>query len=515
MSDPRRCDLCGNNAPIHSRRSGQNVCRRCYRLPERACGCCGRVGPIKKRATETTPDLCPSCYTAPIATCVVCGQSAPCRLVSSRTPICERCVLARKIRDLLTAPDGRVPAWAEPIELSLLSTKNPQGMFVWLRRSQGAAVLRDLVSEARPLTHEALDALGPNKAIAHLRELLVASGALPWRDPHVARLEARLDPILNALHDDDRRLLQAFVRWRVLPRFRARGRDETLTSSSVENTLRMLNETTRFMKWLRALDVPISDCSQAEIDHWLSDGKLTRRLIREFSRWAAKRDYMAELSVPALSRSSSATSVIDERSRWLTARRLLRDEQLDVADRVAGIFVLVYAQPVSRVARLTPKDVIHSEESLSITFGHDPVEIPEPLAELVRQLPQRRRRGSSAYLSDPHQWLFPGGRAAYPISRGQLSRRLASIGVDARGARNGALLQLAGEVPPIVLSDLLGISINAAIRWVGVASGDWSNYAADRSHAVPDTSPTLASIPSGKPPTKVRPPRNGQRDGET
>lgn len=108
------------------------------------------------------------------------------------------------------------------------------------------------------------------------------------------------------------------------------------------------------------------------------------------------------------------------------------------------------------------------------------MEIPEPLAELVRQLPQHRRRGSSAYLSDPQQWLFPGGRAGYPISRGQLSRRLASIGVDARGARNGALLQLAGEVPPIVLADLLGISINGAVRWVRVASGNWSNYVADR-----------------------------------
>lgn len=476
MSAPRRCNLCGNNAPIHSRRSGQDVCRRCYRLPGRACGRCGRVGAIKKRTTETTLDLCPSCYTAPIATCVVCGQSAPCRLVSSGTPICERCVLARKIRELLTAPDGRVPAWTEPIELSLLSTKNPQSIFVWLRRSQGAAVLRDLVSEVRPLTHEALDAFGSNKAIAHLRELLVASGALPWRDPYVARLELRLAQILASLHHDDRRLLQAFVRWRVLPRFRARGRDGSLTSSSVENALRLLNETTRFLKWLRDLDVAVSDCSQAEIDRWLSDGKLTRRLIREFTRWAAKRDYMTELSVPALSRSSSATSAIDERTRWLTARRLLSDQQLDVADRVAGILVLVYAQPVSRVARLTPKDVIHSEESLSIMFGDDPVEIPEPLAGLVRQLPQRRRRGPSAYLSDPHQWLFPGARAGQPISRSQLSARLASIGIHPRAARNGALLQLAGEVPPIVLADLLGISVNAAVRWVQAASGDWSSY---------------------------------------
>lgn len=436
---------------------------------------------ISKRATETTPDLCPSCYRAPDNTCMVCGQERLCHSVAKGTPTCERCILARRMRSLLTSPDGEIPGWAKPVEQALLSTKNPQSMFGWLRRSEGARVLEGLVSGTLPLTHEALDGLGPNKAVAHLRELLVASGALPWRDPYVASLEARVHVILVSLHDDDRRFVAAMVRWHLLPRFRARGGEGSLTSSSVDNAIRMLNETARFLKWLRVGGLRVQECSQADIDLWLSDGKLTRRLIRDFTRWMAKRGYMTELSVPALSGTGYPTVAIDEGSRWQSAQRLLHDEQLDVSDRVAGILVLLYAQPVSRITRLTPKNVIQTEGSLSITFGDDPVEIPEPLAELVRQLPQRRRRGASAYLSDPDQWLFPGGRAGYPISRGQLSRRLASIGVDARGARNGALLQLAGEVPPIVLADLLGISINAAVRWVRIASGDWTNYAADRS----------------------------------
>lgn len=414
-----------------------------------------------------------------------------CHFVAKGAPTCERCILARRMRALLTPLNGEVPGWAAPVEQALLSTKNPQTMFVWLRRSEGARVLRDLVSESLPLTHEALDGLGPNKAVAHLRELLVASGALPWRDPYVARLEARVRQILGSLHDDDRRFVEAFVRWRLLPRFRARGDEGSLTSSSVDNAVRMLNETARFLKWLRLLDLPVQECAQADIDLWLSDGKLTRRLIRDFTRWMARRGYMTELAVPAMSGSGYATIAIDERVRWQTAKRLLHDEQLDVSDRVAGIFVLLYAQPVSRITRLTPKNVVQTEESLSITFGGDPVVIPEPLARLVGQLPQRRWQGASAYLSDPHQWLFPGGRAGYPISRAQLTRRLAAAGVDVRAARNGALLQLAGEVPPIVLADLLGISINSAVKWVSVASGDWSNYATDRSRLDTPTSTTI------------------------
>lgn len=435
---------------------------------------------IKKRAKGTTPDLCAACYRPPTAICQGCLQEQPCHFIAKGTPTCERCILARRMRALLTPPNGEIPGWAKPVEQALLSTKNPQTMFVWLRRSEAARVLRSLVSGALPLTHEALDGLGPNKAVAHLRELLVASGALPWRDPYVARLEARVDIILGSLHDDDRRFVEAFVRWRLLPRFRARGREGSLTSSSVDNAVRMLNETARFLKWLRGLGLNVQECAQAGIDLWLSDGKLTRRLIRDFTGWMAKRGYMAELSVPALSGSGYSPVATDERARWQSATRLLHDEQLDVSDRVAGIFVLLYAQPVSRIARLTPKNVIQTGESLSITFGGDPVVIPEPLARLVGQLPQRRWRGSSAYLSDPHQWLFPGGRAGFPISSAQLSRRLARVGVEVRAARNAALLQLAGEVPPIVLADLLGISINAAVKWVRVASGDWSNYAAGR-----------------------------------
>jgi hypothetical protein len=157
-------------------------------------------------------------------------------------------------------------------------------------------VLADLASGALSLTHEALDALGPNKAVAHVRGLLVASGAPPWRDPYVARLEAGVGGILSSLYDADRRFVEAFARWRLLPRFRARGSEGRLTSSSVENALRMLNEIARFLGSLRVLGIAVQDCSQADIDRWLSDGKLTCRLIRDFVLWMARRCYMAALS---------------------------------------------------------------------------------------------------------------------------------------------------------------------------------------------------------------------------
>lgn len=476
MSRDRACDRCGTIGPIHSRRTGADLCQRCYRHPERTCGRCGRVGPIRKRATASTPDLCPACYLPPIAVCQRCSQEQPCRYVSTGTPTCERCILAEKMRALVTGPDGSIPIWAEPIERSLLSTKNPQTMRVWLQRSRGARVLKELVSGSLPLTHEALDSLEPNKAVEHLRGLLVASGALPWRDPLLARFELRTELRLRALHPDDRRLVVAFLRWRVMPRLRRSSAASVLRGTSIENAARLLNQTTRFLIWLRELDVSLEESNQIDIDRWLSEGKLTRFLIRDFVVWAARNGHMRLVTVPALAGSRRPATSSDDFARWSTARRLLTDDAIDAADRVAGILVVLYAQPVSRITRLTPKHVIVTESSVSLMLGPEPVEIPEPLAGLLRQLPERRRGGSSAYLSDPEQWLFPGGRAGHPISRSHLSKRLRDIGVGVRQARNGALLQLAGEVPPIVLADLLGISVNNAVKWVRLAAGDWSGY---------------------------------------
>ena len=39
--------------------------------------------------------------------------------------------------------------------------------------------------------------------------------------------------------------------------------------------------------------------------------------------------------------------------RWATARSLLHDEDIDLADRVAGLLVLLYGQQLSRITALT------------------------------------------------------------------------------------------------------------------------------------------------------------------
>ena len=80
--------------------------------------------------------------------------------------------------------------------------------------------------------------------------------------------------------------------------------------------------------------------------------------------------------------------------------------------------------------------------------------------------------------STPTRWVFPGHLPRRPITAAQLGNRLATFGIDARSARRAAQLQLAAEVPAVVLAEMLGVAITTAVDWVHAAGGDWANYAA-------------------------------------
>ena len=70
---------------------------------------------------------------------------------------------------------------------------------------------------------------------------------------------------------------------------------------------------------------------------------------------------------------------------------------------------MLYAQPVGRIVCLRLADVRYDcDEAIVTLAGHD-LELPEPFATLVGQLPVLRRGGVADKVDNP--WLFPGGRA--------------------------------------------------------------------------------------------------------
>lgn len=98
-------------------------------------------------------------------------------------------------------------------------------------------------------------------------------------------------------------------------------------------------------------------------------------------------------------------------------------------------------------------------------LGAKPIELHDPLSDLVLQLANNRRNRAAFGHTDDHPWLFPGGAPGRPINPRTLMIRLQPFGVRARAGRNTTLMDLAAQVPAVVLSELLGIHINTATSW--------------------------------------------------
>ncbi|MBI1845314.1 MAG: hypothetical protein HYR89_12015, partial [Actinobacteria bacterium] len=228
-----------------------------------------------------------------------------------------------------------------------------------------------------------------------------------------------------------------------------------------------------------AQDHTLATCSQGDLDLWLATGTRSRHDVRHFLEWTSERKLSAKLKVPPVH--SGPGCVLDAEARWAIIAKLLRDPDIEVADRVAGSFVLLYAQPLSRVAVMTVDAITATGTGTGtlVRFGAQALVVPEPLAAHVTALMATGRAhhigiGSTA----PSRWLFPGHLPGRPITASQLGQRLRAFGIDARAARRAAQLQLAAEVPAVVLAEMLGIAIGTAVDWVHAAGGDWANYAA-------------------------------------
>lgn len=216
-----------------------------------------------------------------------------------------------------------------------------------------------------------------------------------------------------------------------------------------------------------------------DVDTWLSSGVKARYKIRGFAVWAWDRQLCQKLVVPVWGSKETPNGPVDHEARWALARRLLHDDTIDPGDRVAGALVVIYAQRLSNIAKLTSSDVVERDEEIFIRLGKEDVLMPGPLGVLLRDLPWRRQIGIGGKLHTT-EWLFPGRQAGRHQHPDYLRVRLGALGIECRAQRRAALLHLASEVPASVLADTLNLAPSTASKWVDWAGGTWTNYVAER-----------------------------------
>ena len=247
------------------------------------------------------------------------------------------------------------------------------------------------------------------RAAGYVRHLLVAHGALAERNESIARLEQWINTAVAAIDDaEHRRVVQTFATWQTMRRLRRRAaRTAPARRSATRYSRNQVAAAITFLGWHDEHDLALTSCTQDHVDIWLTTGPASRRDVRHFLAWTAQQGLTTTFTITTPSAHDG--DALDANDRWTIARRLLHDASLQLGDRVAGSFVLLYAQPLSHVAVMTHQQITTTSGTVGVQFGRHPIEVPAPLDQLVATLAHTGRRPhTSIGAPTTSPWLFPG-----------------------------------------------------------------------------------------------------------
>jgi hypothetical protein len=156
--------------------------------------------------------------------------------------------------------------------------------------------------------------------------------------------------------------------------------------------------------------------------------------------------------------------------------RLLAGHELSLRPRIAGVIVLLYAQPLSRVTRLTINDVTRDHDQVLLRLGEPPSPVPTPFAQLLLTWINQRNNMNTA--TNPNsRWLFPGRRAGQPIHPESLAGHLRQLGIPTSSARTAAIPQHVMDMPAPAVADALSYHPTTTAKIATQIGVTWSRYA--------------------------------------
>ncbi|WP_223839171.1 hypothetical protein [Saccharopolyspora pogona] len=156
-------------------------------------------------------------------------------------------------------------------------------------------------------------------------------------------------------------------------------------------------------------------------------------------------------------------------------RQVLSDADAPMRSRIAAGLVLLYAQPVSRIVRLTVDDIIQDDDQVLIRLGDPPSPVPQPFAVLL--LDYAAHRSNMSTVTNPAAtWLFPGRRANQPLRPEYLAQLVHKLGIPASASRGAAIRQHLQDMPAPIVADALGYHPVTTARLATQAGTTWSRY---------------------------------------
>ncbi|MGW3327572.1 hypothetical protein [Streptomyces virginiae] len=358
----------------------------------------------------------------------------------------------------------------------LTSAARPKSVIHWLNGSTAARLLTHLAANPSALTHELLDALPQEPRTRYVRGLLVSVGMLSDRNEHLAQTELWVARTVAALPAGRRGVVHAFADWHTLRTARRQAARGRYTAGSAAQDRTEILRAIDFLEWLEAQKLILSRARQPDLERWLGYSPGHRRGLVAFIRWVRLRK-LADLTLAA-PRMGLPHHFLDDGEMHAQLRRFMTETALPLEVRITGALVRLFALPVSRLADLTADDFVQDETGAYLTVGTAVVLLPPRLASLIEELiadPHRPVAVTPASGHDPG-YLFPGKVPGRPRSSNALRAQLGRHGLLTLAARNTAMVTMITDMPPQVVSDLLGFSPATTTQWAAYFQDSWSDY---------------------------------------
>jgi hypothetical protein len=228
--------------------------------------------------------------------CRFCGQAG--RVYEAGR--CFRCVVTRRLGDMLGGTTGQIPTQLQPLAAALTAAEKPRSVMVWLGESSAAQLLTRLAAQGQPITHELLDSLPVDQDVHYVRQILVQTEILPERLEYLDRIRPWLEQTLAARPDAHARLVRPYAHWYVL--HRARRRAQRRGAFTAHSATQIRSEIRVVLGMLDQLDrdgLTLASLRQHHVDRWLTAGPASRYSIRYFLLWATERGLVSDITVPA------------------------------------------------------------------------------------------------------------------------------------------------------------------------------------------------------------------------
>lgn len=455
------------------------ICGICYHQAMRCHGPCTRCGQHRLLPGRDIDGgmLCGPCSHIDDLTCTRCGTEAE----HYRKGICARCALSDDLATLLLTRPGD-PAAMATLHTGMTAADRPESLLTWMRSPTVRDLLTRLGAGDIPLNHPGLDAEPASRAVEHLRALLEAHGLLPGRDHYLALFESWLTAKLARLSDPRiRQPVDQFARWHHLARIRRASRPGQASRGPVHTAKQEITEVIKFLTWLHTEhDRFLEQATQLDVEEYLAAGPTTRHLIRTFFVWRAHNHLPPAITIGFRQPSHEPLLTQDQRLTWI--RRCLTNEDDTRTYRVAAILLLLFAQPLVRVAAMTVDQVQLTDDGPVLTLGRDPIPVPEPFATLLLEhlatRPNLRTTNTGG-----SQWLFPSTRGGRHLHPNTVMDRLRDLGIDLQAARSTALHELVANAPAPIVAEMLGYSYQVTERHTQHVATTYSRYASSNGRA--------------------------------